>query len=432
MELNFYTLSVLYLVYSFLGWVGETVVATVRGRHFTNRGVASGPFCFVYGTAGILLTVGLADQRDNWAALFFGSMIYATVTEWLTAKLLERVHHRRWWDYSDKKFNLDGYVCLQYSVLWGVLGAVAVRWGNDLLFRLCSYLPSLLFHIAVWVAMTIAVLDQIGAVVVVGRYAARHPHLEQLNQELGKGSDRLRQRIAASVERRIQRAYPEAARPEPTTSTEKAMGFGDLLWLFVVGAFLGDVVETIFCRITAGVWMSRSSLVWGPFSVVWGLALVLAAVLLRGSEHKSESHIFWFGVILGGAYEYVCSAVGELLFGVVFWDYSGFKFNLGGRINLLYCFFWGIAAVVWMRYGYPLVAKGMGKLKRHVRPWMTAVLAVFMAVNMLVSALALARYDARTSGVEPTNEVDVLLDARFDDARMERIYPNAKKVEKTA
>ena len=370
MKLNFYTLSVIYLVYSFLGWVGETVVATAKGRRFTNRGVASGPFCFVYGTAGVLLAVGLADLRNNWFALFAGSFLIATVVEWVTAKLLERVHHRRWWDYSDKKFNLDGYVCLQYSALWGVLGAAAVRWGTD----------------------------------------------------------RLQQKIAARVERRIQRAYPAAARPEPTTSAEKAMSVSDLVWLFVVGAFLGDVVETLFCRITAGVWMSRSSLVWGPFSVVWGLALVLAAVLLRGSEHQSESRIFWFGVILGGAYEYVCSAVTELLFGTVFWDYSGFKFNLGGRINLLYCFFWGIAAVTWMRYGYPLVAKCMGKLKSRIRPWMTAALAVFMAVNMLVSALALARYDARTSGVEAANPVDVVLDAHFDNARMERIYPNAKKV----
>ena len=110
MNLNFYTLCVIYLVYSFLGWVGETVVATAKGRRFTNRGVASGPFCFVYGTAGVLITIGLNDQRASLAALFFGSMIYATVVEWLTAKLLERIHHRRWWDYSDKKFNLDGYV----------------------------------------------------------------------------------------------------------------------------------------------------------------------------------------------------------------------------------------------------------------------------------------------------------------------------------
>ena len=430
MNLNFYTLSVIYLVYSFLGWVGETVVATIKGRQFTNRGMASGPFCFVYGTAGVLLAVGLADLRTNWLALFAGSFLIATVVEWVTAKFLERVHHRRWWDYSGKKFNLDGYVCLQYSVLWGVLGAVSVRWGNDLLLRLCAFFPPLLFHIAVWVSMSIAALDQISAAVVVERYAAKHPRLEQLGQELGKGKSHLQQKIAASVERRIQKAYPEAARPEPTTTAEKAMSFSDLVWLFVVGAFLGDVVETIFCRVTAGVWMSRSSLVWGPFSVVWGLALVLAAVLLRGSERKSESRIFWFGVILGGAYEYVCSAVTELLFGTVFWDYSGFKFNLGGRINLLYCFFWGIAAVAWIRYGYPLVAKGMNKLKTHIRPWMTAALAVFMAVNMGMSALALARYDARTSGVEAATPLAVFLDAHFDNARMERIYPNAKKVEK--
>ena len=430
MNLNFYTLSVIYLVYSFLGWVGETVVATIKGRQFTNRGMASGPFCFVYGTAGVLLAVGLADLRTNWLALFAGSFLIATVVEWVTAKFLERVHHRRWWDYSGKKFNLDGYVCLQYSVLWGVLGAVSVRWGNDLLLRLCAVFPPLLFHIAVWVSMSIAALDQISAAVVVERYAAKHPRLEQLGQELGKGKSRLQQKIAASVERRIQKAYPEAARPEPTTTAEKAMSFSDLVWLFVVGAFLGDVVETIFCRVTAGGWMSRSSLVWGPFSVVWGLALVLAAVLLRGSERKSESRIFWFGVILGGAYEYVCSAVTELLFGTVFWDYSGFKFNLGGRINLLYCFFWGIAAVAWIRYGYPLVAKGMNKLKTHIRPWMTAALAVFMAVNMGMSALALARYDARTSGVEAATPLAVFLDAHFDNARMERIYPNAKKVEK--
>ena len=430
MNLNFYTLSVIYLVYSFLGWVGETVVATIKGRQFTNRGMASGPFCFVYGTAGVLLAVGLADLRTNWLALFAGSFLIATVVEWVTAKFLERVHHRRWWDYSGKKFNLDGYVCLQYSVLWGVLGAVSVRWGNDLLLRLCAFFPPLFFHIAVWVSMSIAALDQISAAVVVERYAAKHPRLEQLGQELGKGKSRLQQKIAASVERRIQKAYPEAARPEPTATAEKAMSFSDLVWLFVVGAFLGDVVETIFCRVTAGVWMSRSSLVWGPFSVVWGLALVMAAVLLRGSEERSDRSIFLFGFVLGGAYEYLCSAVGELLFGVIFWDYSGFKFNLGGRINLLYCFFWGIAAVAWIRYGYPLVAKGMNKLKTHIRPWMTAALAVFMAVNMGVSTLALARYDARTSGVEAATPLAVFLDAHFDNARMERIYPNAKKVEK--
>ena len=427
MELNFYTLSVIYLVYSFLGWVGETVVATAKGRRFTNRGVASGPFCFVYGTAGVLLAVGLADLRNNWFALFAGSFLIATVVEWITAKLLERVHHRRWWDYSDKKFNLDGYVCLQYSVLWGLLGMASVLWGNVLLLRLCALLPGWLLHIGVWAAMTLAVLDQLGAALAVNRYAASHPRLEQLNLELEKHSDKLRQRLIAHVEKRIQKAYPTAVRPEPTVQAEKALSFGDLVWLFVIGAFLGDVVETLFCRVTAGVWMSRSSLVWGPFSVVWGLALALTTVLLRQNQDKSDRYLFVFGTVMGGVYEYVCSAVTELLFGTVFWDYSGFKFNLGGRVNLLYCFFWGIAAVVWIRYGYPLVAKLMANLKKHILPWMTVVLTVFMAVNMGLSGLALARYDARTSGLAPANRLDVFLDEHFDNARMERVYPNAKK-----
>ena len=430
MTLNFYTLSVIYLVYSFLGWVAETVVATIRGGRFANRGAAAGPFCFIYGTTGVLLAVSFGDLRTEPVYLFFACMMAATVMEWITAKLLERLHRRKWWDYSGKKFNLNGYVCLQYSLLWGALGTASVLWGNDVLLRLCAHIPVWLLRPAVWVSLTVAVLDQIGSAVLVQQYAARHPVLEQLNQRLGKRSDTLRRRIALYIEKRIQHAYPAAARQEQTALRKGEKNFlsvSDLLWLFVIGAFLGDMVETVFCRVTAGVWMSRSSLVWGPFSVVWGLALVMAAVLLRGSEERSDRSIFLFGFVMGGAYEYICSAVGELLFGVIFWDYSGFKFNLGGRVNLLYCFFWGIAAVVWIRYGYPLVAKLMANLKKHILPWMTVVLTVFMAVNMGLSALALARYDARTSGLAPANQLDVFLDEHFDNARMERVYPNAKK-----
>ena len=428
--LDFYTLSIMYLVYSFLGWAGETVVATVRGKSFANRGAAAGPFCFVYGTTAVLLAVGYADLRTRPVYLFVACMLSATVVEWLTAKLLERLHHRRWWDYSGKKFNLNGYVCLQYSVLWGLLGTASVLWGNGLLLRLCALVPDWLLHPLVWVSLVVAALDQVGSAVLVNRYAAQHPVLEQLNQKLGERSATLRSRITLYVEKRIQHAYPAAAQPQRSVVLERAFRFSDLLWLFVIGSFLGDMVETVFCRLTAGVWMSRSSLVWGPFSVVWGLALVMATVLLRQEKEKSDRYLFVFGTILGGAYEYLCSAVTELLFGTVFWDYSKFKFNLGGRINLLYCFFWGIAAVVWMRYGYPLVEKLMKKVRSQIRPWMTVLLAVFMAVNMLTSALALARYDARTSGAAPTGSIDRLLDEHFDDARMERVYPNAKKVEK--
>lgn len=125
--------------------------------------------------------------------------------------------------------------------------------------------------------------------------------------------------------------------------------FYKIVLLFIIGAFLGDITETIFCRITAGVWMSRSSLVWGPFSIVWGLAIALATWFLYNYRDRSDGFLFAFGTFLGGAYEYICSVFTEIVFGKVFWDYSDIPFNLGGRINLLYCFFWGIAAVVWLK-----------------------------------------------------------------------------------
>ena len=147
------------------------------------------------------------------------------------------------------------------------------------------------------------------------------------------------------TDRRIRKAYPDArqkAAKRPEQDREDVFAYGcsfyKIVWLFVIGAFLGDLVETVFCRLTAGVWMSRSSVVWGPFSIVWGLAIAMVTAMLYKYKDRSDGFLFWTGTFLGGAYEYLCSVFTELVFGKVFWDYSWMPFNLGGRINLLYCF----------------------------------------------------------------------------------------------
>ena len=240
---------------------------------------------------------------------------------------------------------------------------------------------------------------------------------------------RLGKAIEAGVERRMEKAYPlifEAA--EQITKRKvfaEGCGFYKLFWLFLIGAVLGDLVETVFCRLTAGVWMSRSSLVWGPFSIVWGLAIATATALLYKDREKPDRHLFFIGTVLGGAYEYVCSVFTELVFGTVFWDYSEIPFNLGGRINLLYCFFWGIAAVIWIKGLYPFFSRWIEKIPVLWGYILTWVLAVFMAANIVVSSMALIRYDRRSEGMQADNVIEKLLDEHFDDERMERIYPNA-------
>ena len=424
----------LFLLYSFFGWALETAAGTIRQKRFVNRGFTTGPFCTVYGVAAVLMTTILQELRASFLFLFLGCMVLGTAVEWFAGKILERLNQKKWWDYSDKRWNFDGYICAQYALLWGILGTASVRWGDPLLAGLYRLLPSFVSTLLTLGAAAVLLLDTAASAATVWHVKRRVKQkdaekLQQLNSRLALATARLGSRIEARVARRMEKAYPLILEVSEQIARQKVFaggcGFYKLFWLFLIGAFLGDIVETIFCRLTAGVWMSRSSLVWGPFSIVWGLAIAAATALLYKDREKPDRHLFIIGTVLGGAYEYICSVFTELVFGKVFWDYSKIPFNLGGRINLLYCFFWGIAAVIWIKNLYPLFSGWIEKIPVLWGYILTWILAVFMAVNIAVSSMALIRYDLRAEGKPPKNSVESIIDERFDDARMEKIYPNA-------
>ena len=127
MNHTFYEIAILFFTYSFLAWLAETAVTTIKVKNFRNRGFASGPFCFVYGFTGVLLTIFFQELKNDMFFLFLGSAAVSTAIEWFTGKSLERMKQKKWWDYSGKRWNFDGYICLQYSLLWGFLGLLAVK-----------------------------------------------------------------------------------------------------------------------------------------------------------------------------------------------------------------------------------------------------------------------------------------------------------------
>ncbi|MCM1047221.1 MAG: putative ABC transporter permease [Clostridiales bacterium] len=423
----FYELAILFYTYSFLGWLAETTVATIKEKDFRNRGFASGPFCFLYGLTGVVLTVFLYELKDNATFLFLGCTAVATAMEWFAGKILERLKHKKWWDYSAKKWNFDGYICLQYSILWGILGFLALRYGNGVILGIYHSLPSIAGQALIWALTAVGAVDLLGSFMLVSHMEERLPRLLSWNHKLQRLTFMLASKLSGRIERRIGRSYPSVL-IEPETEKDKngdRCGAVQVFWLFMFGALAGDIVETLFCRVTTGAWMSRSSLVWGPFSVVWGLAIAIVTVLLYRDKDKQEHRIFFVGVLLGGAYEYICSVFTELIFGKVFWDYSSMPFNLGGRINLLYCLFWGIAGVVWIKGLYPKVERLISILLEKTGRWLTGIMMVFMTVNIVVSMMALIRYDSRADGKAAAHGWERVIDERFGDERMERIYPNA-------
>ena len=427
-----YHLIWLFFCYAFLGWVMETVVATIRNKKFMNRGLLDGPLCAIYGIAGVLISVSLPELKGNWFFLFLFSAAYATVLEWLAGHFLEHSRYGRWWDYSNVKWNLDGYICLPYSVLWGILGTIVIQWGTPFLLFLYEKIPSPINGILLWTLVILTIIDGVGSLILLYGKQGTMPGLETVDSQITTVTHRLQDWITYLTRKRLERIN---VKEQPQTKTKSTVfaegaGFYKIFWLFFIGAFLGDVTETIFCRIVGGVWMSRSSVVWGPFSLVWGIALALATLLLYKYKDRSDSFLFLMGAFLGGAYEYFCSVFTEVFFGTVFWDYSKIPFNLGGRINLLYCFFWGIAAVVWMKAIYPNFSKWIEKIPMRIGKILTWILVVFMSVNILLSGMAMLRYNQRSNHIPATQSWQVYLDEHYGDDVMNRIYPNAKKVEK--
>ena len=435
MEYTVYQLLWLFLIYSFLGWLGETALAALRKRRLLNRGFLSTPFSPVYGLGGVLFSVFLPELRSAPLFLFLGGVILGTGLELLTGVVLEKLTGEKWWDYSDRKYHFNSYICPHYALIWGLCALGCLFVGNRFFLFLVGLIPRGAGRVILLVVCAVQILDVLASFAALLQFQTSQREPSELSRLLRALTLRLDNAVTRYVQRRVFRAYPTLeGRPRPrrerATIFAQGCGFYKLVWLFFLAALIGDLVETLFCRATAGVWMSRSSLVWGPFSIVWGFGAVLLTVLLYRYRDRRDGYLFLMGTLAGGAYEYMCSVASEIAFGSVFWDYSHLPFNLGGRINLLYCFFWGIATVVWIKYCYPLLSRWIERLPLRLGRVLTWLIVLFMVVNMALSALALGRFAQRQGDPAPAQDaLGQFLDERFPDGRMERIYPNIQFVD---
>lgn len=191
-----------------------------------------------------------------------------------------------------------------------------------------------------------------------------------------------------------------------------------------IGSFAGVIIELLWCLVRNGYIESRSGLVWGPFNLLYGVGAAALSMCLYRFRNRGKWLSFLGGFVIGSAVEYACSWMMETLFGAKSWDYSDMPFHLNGRICLLYSIFWGILGVLWIKDIYPRMAKWILKLPDKAGKILTWALVIFLAVNGLVSGLAVMRWSERAQGVAPSGRIEQLLDERFPDERMEAVYAN--------
>lgn len=122
-----------FFIYSFCGWLMETVLCSVRERRFINRGFLNGPICPIYGCGILLILIFLLPVRDGISrievalpVIFLAGAVLASAVEYFTSWIMEKLFHARWWDYSDHSFNVNGRICLSISAAWGLLASAFV------------------------------------------------------------------------------------------------------------------------------------------------------------------------------------------------------------------------------------------------------------------------------------------------------------------
>lgn len=204
------------------------------------------------------------------------------------------------------------------------------------------------------------------------------------------------------------------------------IGFYKLFWVFFIGCFVGVVIEVLFCIfVTEHRYESRQGVIYGPFNPVYGFGAVAMTLVLYLFRKKSETWTFLVGAIIGAIFETLCSVYQEYFLGTVSWDYSGSKYSLmGGRTDLVYAVFWGILAVVWIKFLYPFMSKWIEKIPNKVGVILTWILFVFMVFDCVISCMAVDRMVKRHNGTAESTAVGNFLDDHYPDEFLLNIYPN--------
>lgn len=442
MEYTIYELLFFLFCYSFLGWCMEVAYMAVRTGRFCNRGFFNLPLCLSYGSAMDLLLLVLPTLKGAYLLQMIVCMVVTSACAQMADEISVRLTGKRLWENEGHSVYSGKFMGFVYALFLSGAAVIVLLLVHPVLFLLCNMIPSLVLKIAVFAVLILLVMDMITILYTVKKRPLME-EVQNISEELGEQKKNLGGWLAARIWGRLIKAYPNL-KPLDGRMADGAVSEGQadggqeryvfakgicldkIIWVFFISALLGDLIETFYVRLVGGVWMSRSSVLYGTFSIVWGAGAALLTLLLHRLADKEDRYIFLGGFFLGGTYEYMCSVFTEVFFGTTFWDYSEMRFNIGGRTNLLFCFFWGILSLAWVKICYPRISRWIEKIPPVTGKILTWVCVALMVCDMLVSAMAMIRYVERSEGIPAGNAVEAFVDEQYPDGFIEWTWPNLR------
>ena len=193
--MSVYFILLYFFVYGFLGWCTEVAFAGVKEGKFVNRGFLNGPICPIYGVGVAVVVSCLDGLKDNLLLLYISSVVLVTALEWFTGFILDKLFHNKWWDYSSMPLNLNGYVCLLFSLIWGVFCVFIVDVFHPLIDTLLSHIPFLVGIILVCILVIAGLADLYVTASGILKLNKRLEKMQAIADELHQISDKLGESI---------------------------------------------------------------------------------------------------------------------------------------------------------------------------------------------------------------------------------------------
>ena len=203
------TYFLLFMSYAILGWCMEVTCKLIEKKKFINRGFLIGPYCAIYGWGAVAITILLSRYMSDPIVLFIMAIVICSILEYFTSYFMEKKYHARWWDYSSKKFNINGRICLETMIPFGILGVAIMYVTNPLLFSLFEKIPEMALHIISAVLLIGFLIDNIISSNVIESINVEGNKLIKDNTE--EITDKVKQILTQKswLHRRLINAFPE-------------------------------------------------------------------------------------------------------------------------------------------------------------------------------------------------------------------------------
>ena len=199
-----------------------------------------------------------------------------------------------------------------------------------------------------------------------------------------------------------------------------ALDFFNLFWIFVICAFLGDMIESVYHVIVVdpGHWQDRAGVLYGQFSPIYGFGAVLMTIALNRFHKAHIVVVFLVSAVIGGAFEFFVSWFMQFAFGAVAWDYSGTFGNIDGRTNVFFMCMWGLLGVAWIKLMLPFMLKVVNLIPWKWRYSVTTVCATLMILDGAMTLLALDFWYERLAGNDPQSAMAQFFAHYYDNEWM--------------